>query len=159
VIGRRSRQPASFEDALLAVLGATTVLPPDGAGFWVYGLRNAAGETFYVGQSGSLLTRLGYWRKVYLDTLVSVWLVQVNSERSMTVTEDFLIDRLQPRMNVHGMADEEKRVQARIAHRAERTRAAHRALAAAGLPLGVPTGTGRAPLPGTPRLPGTGRGR
>ena len=157
MITRRSRQPASFESALLEVLGVTTVIPPDGAGRWVYGLRDGAAETFYVGKSGHILTRLGEHRKTYGDTLVSVWLVPVRSVWSMTVTEDFLIDRLQPRMNVHGMADEEELIKERIARRAARTRAVHEGLAAAGLPSGQPTGTGRADFRAAVRAAGRTR--
>lgn len=144
---KRKQLPSSaqkaWEEALLAVLGVTFTIPPDGGGMWVYGLRDSDAVTFYVGKSGHILTRLGAHRKTYGDTLVSVWLVPVRSVWSMTVTEDFLIDRLQPRMNVHGMADEEDLIKERIARRAARTRAVHRGLAAAGRPSGGWTGGGR----------------
>lgn len=141
---RKNPLAPGAESELLAVLGVTFTIPPDGAGMWVYGLRDGDPGTFYIGQSEHILTRLGAHRKTFGDTLVSVWLVPCTSVWSMTVTEDFLIDRLQPRMNVHGMANEEALIKARIARRAARTRAVHEGLAAAGLPSGAPTGTGRA---------------
>lgn len=128
------KQP-SFEDSLLSALSVTFALPPDGDGMWVYGLRNAAGETFYVGKSGNILTRLGAHRKTYRDTLVKVWLVPCASEWAMTTTEDLLIDRLQPVMNVHGMSDEAERVKARIARKSERQKAVQQGLRDAGLPV------------------------
>lgn len=134
--GLRRARPADpvreHEAALLAALGATETLPADGAGFWVYGLRDGAGETFYVGKSASIWTRLGAHRRRFGATLCSVWLVRRASEWSMVVTEDFLIDELQPRLNVHGMADEEERVRdrtlAKARRRSARTAAVHTAL-------------------------------
>ena len=55
----------------------------------------------------------------------------------MTTTEDFLIDRLQPVMNVHGMSDEEQRIKERIARRSGRQKAVQQGLREAGLPAGV----------------------
>ena len=94
----RRKQPADFgqavsEKALLGVLGVTFTIPPDGAGMWVYGLRDGDPGTFYIGQSEHILTRLGAHRKTFGDTLVSVWLVPCTSVWSMTVTEDFLIEQ------------------------------------------------------------------
>lgn len=129
----RAVPPVDREAALLAALDATETLPADGAGFWVYGLRDAAGETFYVGKSASIWTRLGAHRRKFGDTLCSVWLIRRPSEWSMVVTEDFMIDELQPRLNVHGMADEEERIRSRVVtrgkRRSARTAAVHAALA------------------------------
>lgn len=134
----REPEPASFEDALLAVLGVTGVIPADGAGMWVYGLRDAAGETFYVGQSESVLTRLGAHRTAFGALLCSVWLVPVTSPWAMTTTEDFLIDRLQPRMNIRGMADEEAQLRARAARTSAASRAVHAGMQQAGRRSGRP---------------------
>ncbi len=129
------KQP-SFEEALLSVLGVTGILPPDGDGMWVYGLRNAAGETFYVGKSENILTRLGAHRKTYRDTLIAVWLVPCESVLAMVTTEEFLINRLKPAMNVHGMDDEAARVKERIARRSARTKAVRQGLHDVGRPFG-----------------------
>lgn len=133
---RREPEPPDQNAALLAVLGATGQVPAPAFGCWVYGLRDASGETFYIGKSENLLTRLGHWHKTYGDALASVWLVRCASEWQMQVTEDFLIDRFQPRMNVHGMSDEETRIRERIMTRSRRIRSVHAALAEAGVPSG-----------------------
>lgn len=133
---RKPAQPVSFEEAVLAALGVTLIIPPDGSGMWVYGLRNAAGETFYVGQSAQILTRLGAHRKVYRATLTSVWLVPCEDAWDMTVTEDFLIKRLKPVMNVHGMSDETEKIKERIARKASRQKAVNAGLREVGLQAG-----------------------
>ena len=125
---RRKPEPPSFEEALLAVLGVDWVLPPDGAGMWVYGLRNAAGETFYVGKSeqhshpaGRAPQDLPGHAHVGVAGAVRVGV-------AMVTTEEFLITRLKPAMNVHGMSDEAARVKERIARRAARTKAVQQGL-------------------------------
>jgi excinuclease UvrABC nuclease subunit len=115
------RVPEDPGVALLRSLGAVEMFAPL-SGRYVYGLVGLDGKVFYVGQSENIMTRLGAHLKTYGDNLASVLLVKVASEWSMTVTEDFLIDRVQPAMNVYGMADEADRVRARMARRQVRTR-------------------------------------
>lgn len=134
---RREPEPVDQKAALLAVLGATGQVPAPAFGFWVYGLREADGTTFYIGKSANLLTRLGAHHKTYGEALAGVWLVRCASEWQMQVTEDFLIDRFQPRMNVHGMSDEEQKIRERIMTRSARQRNMHLALSEAGVPYGA----------------------
>lgn len=127
---RKAPEPESPEQELLRVLGAVHVIPPTGPGYFVYGLVGHDGVTFYTGQSGDILTRLGAHLKTYGDAIAEVWLVPVSSKWSMEVTEDFLIDRLQPRVNVHGTSNEADLIRERLARRrSERMRQQHLALA------------------------------
>ena len=114
--------------ALLASLGAVELVPllP---GLYVYGLAGRDGKVFYVGQSRDLYRRIHEHQKTYGDALAAVLAVRVASDWSMTVTEDFLIDRLQPAMNVHGMSDETDRIRKRAARRSLQKRAMQESLA------------------------------
>ena len=116
--------PERPEAALLRVLGATDQIPAPAFGCWVYGLLGHDGETFYIGQSENLLTRLGHWHKVYGDTLAGVWLVACANEWDMSVTEDFLISRLKPRVNIRGASDELAQIRARVLSRKQQRGAA-----------------------------------
>jgi hypothetical protein len=123
-------RPAEPEDsgvALLKSVGAVELFAPL-TGFWVYGLVGPDGKVFYIGQSANIMTRLGAHVKTFGANLTSVLLVKVSSEWSMTVTEDFLIDRVQPPVNVHGMSDESDRIRSRMARRSQRRFAVHEAL-------------------------------
>ena len=115
----RKREPeqADPREVLLAALGAVTDIPVPATGFWCYGLRGHDGVTFYVGQSANLLTRLGHWHKVYGDALAAIWLVRCANEWDMSITEDFLIARLKPAVNVRGTSDELARIRDRVLNR------------------------------------------
>jgi excinuclease UvrABC nuclease subunit len=114
-------EPEDPAAALLRSLGAVKVVPML-PGLYAYGLVGRDGQVFYVGQSKDLHRRIHEHVKTYGDALVSVLAVRVGSDWSMTVTEDFLIDRLQPVMNVHGMSDEADKIRARQARRSARFR-------------------------------------
>jgi excinuclease UvrABC nuclease subunit len=122
------RETGDAGRALLASLGAVEVVPML-PGMYAYGLVGRDGKVFYVGRTTDMHRRIYEHVKTYGDALVSVLAVRVASDWSMTVTEDFLIDRLQPPMNVHGMSDEAEKVRDRMARR--RLRVQHAQLAAA----------------------------
>jgi hypothetical protein len=95
-----------------AVPFSELALPRQGECF-VYGLDNADGECFYIGLSESLLTRLGMWQKHYGDYLAGIRVLRCTDAEDMDVTENFLIKRMQPRMNVNGTENEERRRRAK----------------------------------------------
>ncbi len=104
--------PRDLLDLLGAVPFSELPLPREGDCF-VYGLGNAGGECFYVGLSMSLYTRLGVWQKTYGDYLTEIRVLLCRDEDDMNVTENFLICRMQPAMNVNGTENEKRRQQAR----------------------------------------------
>lgn len=114
---RRKPDPAPAPPRdLLDLLGAVPLsaigIPREGDCF-VYGLGNAEGECFYVGLSESLYTRLGVWQKTYGDYLTEIRVLRCRDAADMDVTENFLIYRMQPRMNINGTENEERRRKAK----------------------------------------------
>ena len=71
-------------------------------GYWVYALLDATEDVFYVGQSENLASRIGRHVEAYGARLVAIRYLECRSEQHMYVTEQWLIDMLQPPMNVLG---------------------------------------------------------
>lgn len=124
---RSRRETEDPGRALLVSLGATEFIPL--TGLYTYGLAGADGKVFYVGKSANVMRRIAEHQVTYGSALVSVLLLRCESDWSMTVAEDFAIDRLQPAMNTHGMSDETDRIRERIARRSLRTREVQLAMA------------------------------
>jgi hypothetical protein len=115
---RRGRSPAA---QLLAGLGAETFGCFPSQGFCVYCLWDDRDVLLYVGQTTNLLRRLGeHQQSPTRGAFVRVSLFRCYSERQMHLTEEWLIDRLQPPLNVWGTRDQEERANSRM----ERGRAA-----------------------------------
>jgi hypothetical protein len=122
--------PKDLLDLLGAVPWSDISLPREGECF-VYALDNAAGECFYVGKSENLLTRLGSWQKTYGDYLTGIRVLRVKDKDDMEVTELFVIERMQPKMNRLGTDAERRRiaVKSRQAPRAHNQGAFNRIIA------------------------------
>jgi hypothetical protein len=93
-------------------------LPRKGECF-VYALDGPDGTCFYIGLSESLFSRLDHWRRTYGDYLAGIRVLRCEDADDMIRTENFLIKRMQPRMNVSGTETEKRRRQA-IASKAPR---------------------------------------
>jgi hypothetical protein len=130
-MGIRSRKPVPAPPAqpedLLGLLGAVPHgeigLPREGECF-VYGLDRADGTCFYIGKSESPYTRWGTWLTTYGDYLAGIRVLRCKNRDDMEVTELFLIERMQPEMNVNGTENEGRRrkVRARQAPKPGRRR-------------------------------------
>lgn len=116
MIGRRRGRPAvppspvpGSGAAILAALGALDFEPMPGC--WCYVLfEDAARERpFYVGMSGSVLSRLGDHTENHGGRLRAVSVIPCRDEHQARVTQLVLIDRLEgPLINVLGTAGYER---------------------------------------------------
>jgi hypothetical protein len=116
---------AWLDTDLLGLLGAVPLeslaRTPARGECYVYGLDEADGTCFYIGQSASLLTRLGVWQTVYGKRIAGIRVLRVRDAHDMDVTENFLIKRMQPEWNINGTDEEERRRRAK-ARKAPRPR-------------------------------------
>jgi hypothetical protein len=87
-------------ETLLRSLGAIDL--PDLRGYIVYVLWNSADTVIYVGQSASLVTRLERHLAKHGDKIARISVIRCESRRRMDLTEAWLIDRLQPGLNISG---------------------------------------------------------
>jgi hypothetical protein len=104
--------PRDLLDLLGAVPFGEIGVPRKGECF-VYGLDNETDGCFYIGLSESLYTRLGVWQKTYGNYLTGIRVLRCRDAADMDVTENFLIGRMQPRMNVNGTETAERRRRAK----------------------------------------------
>ena len=102
---RRGGEPPEPQGPL-AYLGAKTLIIPRGP--WVYALHEPNDSVFYVGQSENLASRIGRHVEGYGQRLHHASLIECTSENHMYVTEQWLIDMLQPSMNTLGTENEER---------------------------------------------------
>jgi hypothetical protein len=105
-------RPGDLMDLLGAVPFGEAGLPERG-GCYVYALDDAAGRCFYIGQSSSLLTRLGSWQAVHGGRIAGIRVLRCRDAGDMDVTENFLVYRMQPAENISGTENEERRRRAR----------------------------------------------